>query len=1123
MSKEPKQVFQTSNPSRWQRFKWTFRLLLFLMVITVVAIIIALKTAYTPTVPILQSTVFKKILVSDEHPDSLMKEYQGFRKFIDDKWSLGKGCGQNDSAIRLSNSNLFSDSLGIRAAFYVDWDPQAFFSLKRNIHKLNLILPEWIFFDPTGDSMIVRKDKRGYDLIKKTRGLRVMPMLTNNIDGKWNGQVVSRILNNSNKSEKLINDLSKWIKSEGFAGINIDFEELIEKDNRVLTQFLKKLSNRFHADGLLTTIDVMPFNEDYDYAALAAHTDYIFLMAYDQFNSGTKPGPISGQKWIEAAVHQIVQKVPIPKLVLCIAGFGYDWPKGGEGSDLTYQQALSIAKENNSKITYDNDSYNLHFTYKDKAGNEREVHFTDAATNFNAIRFSTEYGFAGTALWRMGSEDSRLWDFYHLPMNRASVQKFDFEEFTKVETSNDVDFMGEGEILDVISTPTPGHIRTELDKEWMLISEEFYDTLPSMFVVKQFGKSTEKKMVLTFDDGPHPLYTRQILDILDKYNVVANFFIVGIEAEKNIPLVKRIFNSGHEISNHTFTHPNMATVSRQRALLEMDATKLLIEAITGRSTIMFRAPFNADSRPETMEELVPVALSRTKNYLTIGENIDPLDWQIDEDKNFNGDSIFNRVVRMKDRGNIILLHDAGGDRSATVDALPKIIEYFHKEGYKFTTVADLMGKTRDDVMPPVPNYEENYLLRFNYFLAESGYYIGKIFNALFLLFLTLGSIRLLIVLLSSIILRKKEKKQKLKPLDNNPLVSIIVPAYNEEVNAVSSLNNLLRCNYPLFNIIFVNDGSTDKTLEAVKAAFGNNDQVTILDKVNGGKASALNYGISVSKAAYLVCIDADTKLKSDAVSKLMRHFNDEMVGAVAGNVKVGNEINLITRWQSIEYTTSQNMDRKAFGYFNAITVVPGAIGAFRKKAIAEAGGFNADTLAEDCDLTIRILRKGYTIANENAAIAMTEAPETLKQFMSQRFRWTFGVLQTFWKNRDALFNTDFIKLGFVALPDILLFKYIIPLFSPFADILMLIGLVTGSASEIGFYYIVFLAVDILLAIFAFSFEKEPLWKLIWLIPQRIIYRWLLLLVLFRTMRKAVKGELQQWGVLKRTGNVQDAL
>ena len=131
------------------------------------------------------------------------------------------------------------------------------------------------------------------------------------------------------------------------------------------------------------------------------------------------------------------------------------------------------------------------------------------------------------------------------------------------------------------------------------------------------------------------------------------------------------------------------------------------------------------------------------------------------------------------------------------------------------------------------------------------------------------------------------------------------------------------------------------------------------------------------------------------------------------------------------------MDRKAFSLLNAITVVPGAIGAFRKSAVSEAGGFTSDTLAEDCDLTIRILREGYIISNENGAIAMTEAPGSIKQFLKQRFRWTFGVLQTFWKNRDAIFNSAYKNLGFIALPDILLFKYIIPLFSPFADLSML--------------------------------------------------------------------------------------
>jgi cellulose synthase/poly-beta-1,6-N-acetylglucosamine synthase-like glycosyltransferase len=352
------------------------------------------------------------------------------------------------------------------------------------------------------------------------------------------------------------------------------------------------------------------------------------------------------------------------------------------------------------------------------------------------------------------------------------------------------------------------------------------------------------------------------------------------------------------------------------------------------------------------------------------------------------------------------------------------------------------------------------------------------------------------------------------------------------VNVVSSLNNLLKCTYPNFEIIFVDDGSKDDTYKVVKEAFDNEPKIKIFTKINGGKASALHFGIEHCGSDYLVCIDADTKLLPDAVSMLMQNFNNENVGAVAGVVKVGNEINILTKWQSIEYTSSQNFDRKGFGYLNAITVIPGAIGAFSRKSLNDAGGFATDTLAEDCDLTIRILRAGDIVAIESRAIALTEAPETVKQFMRQRFRWSFGVMQTFWKNKDALFNNKYKSLAWVALPDMLLFKYIIPFFSPIADFLMLFTIIIGiidptdqsniqSLQKMGNYYLIFLIVDALIALIAFAFEKEKPWKLIWLIPQRLIYRWLMLIVLFRSFRRALKGELQHWGVLKRTGNVKE--
>jgi cellulose synthase/poly-beta-1,6-N-acetylglucosamine synthase-like glycosyltransferase len=582
----------------------------------------------------------------------------------------------------------------------------------------------------------------------------------------------------------------------------------------------------------------------------------------------------------------------------------------------------------------------------------------------------------------------------------------------------------------------------------------------------------------------------------------------------------------------------MAEVGKQRALFEMDATRLLIECITGHSTVMFRAPFNADSDPEARDEMVPIALSKTRNYITVGESMDPNDWEKEAHPNLNSDTILNRIIRIfnkrtvqeGDSTNIILLHDAGGDRSATVEATGKIIRYFRSLGYQFVTVANLINKKPNDVMPPVPQGSGYYLIQFNAALFEVGYWFGHIFYVLFLTFLILSSFRLIVLGILASLQKRKEIRLTKNFIANTkeiyPLVSIIVPAFNEEVNAVSSLQNLLQCNYPNFNIFFIDDGSTDATYKKVNEVFLNHPKIQLLTKPNGGKASALNYGIMQTSAEYVVCIDADTKLAPTAVSMLMQSFfqsPNENIGAVAGIVKTGNEINILTKWQSIEYTTSQNFDRKAFAFVNAISVIPGAIGAFKTKAIEDAGGFTSDTLAEDCDITIRILKAGYIIANQPLAVAYTEVPETLKQFNKQRFRWTFGVMQTFWKHKDALFNNRYKALGWIALPDMLFFKYMIPFFAPLGDILMLFGLFTKSRSKIGMYYLIFLLVDALIAALAFAFEKAKPWKLIWLIPQRLIYRWIMIVILFRSLKKAIKGELQNWGVLKRTGNVKDVI
>jgi peptidoglycan-N-acetylglucosamine deacetylase len=1153
MNSSSHQVFQTSSSTRWQRFKWGSRLILFFIIIGIV--VIALSKVDTPSMPRLISAQEKQVLLDTNISSIFSKtkigqQYGGFRKFINEKEMYSHGAYPIPKRFRRKNGVIVHADpdfysfrkfgAGIRAAFYVDWDAQSYTSLEQNISHLNMVVPEWLFFDPNGDSIISKIDERAYDIMKRS-GVKIVPSLSNNIKEVFRGDIVHNIIINPVKKEKLINDLIRILETNKLSGVNIDFEDLVEQKNETLVLFQKELYEKLHARGLLVTQDVVPFNEDYNFTELSKYNDYMFLMAYDQYSESTVPGPIAHQKWIEAAVDEAAKKIPTHKLILATAGYGYDWALDQNGKPLhatpvTYQQVLVRARAYHSKIDFDNDSYNLTFNYTADDNIDHKVYFTDAATTFNAIRFATEYGLSGVALWRLGAEDSRMWDFYDRDMSKDSIKHFDFTSFAYISAAvsdENVDYEGKGgEILDIIGGPTSGRIVPQIDTAEMLISEESYDTLPSKWVAKNYGGDSinKKKLVLTFDDGPDPTYTPEILDILSSEHVPATFFIVGINAENNIPIVKRIYREGHEIGNHTFTHPNIAKVSHKRAIAEMELTRLLIECITGHSTVMFRAPFNADFQPQKAEELIPVAWAHEKNYLDIGESIDPLDWE----PGTPADSIFDRVVREKERltqnelnGNIILLHDAGGDsRRATVEALPRIIKYFKERGYKFTTVADLLGKKKDDMMPEVPKGGGYYIIQFESFLFEAGYWGGHILFSLFILFIILSLAKILLMAVLASRQHRKEKKQNIIPFWINntalaPLVSIIVPAYNEEINAVVSLNNLLKTDYPNFEIIFIDDGSKDSTYEKVSAAFKNNPRLKVLSKPNGGKASALNYGIAQSKADFVVCIDADTKLLPDAVSKLMAHFYDENVGAVAGNVKVGNEVNLITRWQAIEYITSQNFDRKAFAAVNAITVVPGAIGAFRKKAIEEAGAFTTDTLAEDCDLTVRILRCGYLIKNENDAIALTEAPETVKMFLKQRFRWSFGVMQTFWKNRDTLFNWKYKWLGWIALPNILIFQFIIPTIAPLADFFMVIGLSTGNQEKILVYYLIFTLVDAAVSLLAFAFEKEKYSKLIWLIPQRLMYRWLMYYVLFKTFRKAIKGELQNWGVLKRTGNVKD--
>ena len=1152
----PNQIFQTDNKVRWLTVKWTGRVIVFVAIFVLSVVVITIMNAVNPSLPQFKdkASVFsnklnpnnKFTLASKEN-----KKYFGFEKFLMKKIE--------EDSLRKIKSKIV-DATTIRSAFYVTWDKASLVDLKRNAGKLNTIYPEWFFIDPVTYRLQTRIDPEGLAVMKKHK-LSIQPIFNNFLTSKdrtkkgdFNGELLHKVLANATIRKTIITDIVNTLTKYKLQGVNVDFEDLIESKNEVLTNFQKELYQELHAKGFVVSMDVLPNNEDFDYRSLAKFNDYMILMAYDQYSNVNTPGPISSQKWIEEQMDIMDNYMPASKIILGVAGYGRDWFTDGEGkkfaNDITFSKAIDGAKLSKAKINYDNNTFNSNYVYSEINSQEtfnHSVWFTDAATTFNILRFADDYSTAGTALWRLGGEDPRIWHYYGRDLSTQSLRKypFNFSLLSAIPYDPNIKptHVGEGELLDILFTPQKGKIKLEIDKQEILVSEENYLTLPSGYIYEKFAEDETPigpghQIILTFDDGPNAEFTPKILDILERENVPATFFVVGINAQENIPLLQRIYRDGFEIGNHTYTHGNVAKMSPERADLELKTTRSLIECVTGHSTVLFRAPYNADSEPQTYDEIEPIARAKKDNYICVGEGIDPNDWN----PQHNAAIILSETIRLANSSNasIILLHDSGGNsRQATVDALPKIIDYFKKRGCKFTTVANLMGKTKLDVMPKI---ELSWQNRMNFIFAEVSYWLNKIIFLLFIIGIILSISRMIIIMIIAYIRKLSENKEESIINDDTviekPYVSVIVPAYNEEVNCLRTINSLLHQDYPNIEVVFVDDGSKDGTYNKVLNEFKDNPKVKIYTKPNGGKATALNFGIEKSSYDFLVCIDADTQLKKDAISYLMDKFFirdaenhkiiDPKIGAIAGNVKVGNEVNMITRWQSIEYITSQNFDRRAFDFLECITVVPGAIGAFRKDAVLIAGGFTSDTLAEDCDLTMRLHGQGYLIRNCTSAISYTEVPETMSQFLKQRFRWSFGVIQSFWKHRKSLFRRKYKNFGLIALPNILIFKIILPFLSPLADLILVIsllfasaGIIPASFDKIIMYYLIFMLVDIIGAAVAFYFEKEDYKKLVWLIPQKLIYRQLMYYILIKSFRKAIKGELQGWGILNRTGNVQE--
>jgi cellulose synthase/poly-beta-1,6-N-acetylglucosamine synthase-like glycosyltransferase len=461
-----------------------------------------------------------------------------------------------------------------------------------------------------------------------------------------------------------------------------------------------------------------------------------------------------------------------------------------------------------------------------------------------------------------------------------------------------------------------------------------------------------------------------------------------------------------------------------------------------------------------------------------------------------------------------LLHDAGGDRSQTVAALPRILDWLHTRGDSVVPLSTLLGTTRDAVMPPLQQSSQSLtrLVSSTGFRVFHG--IEEFLWAFMIVATALVVIRTLVVIWLAYRFRRGPKADFAEP------VSVVMAAYNEGKVITETLRALFASDYKgEIEVIVVDDGSHDETAAEVERVAQVDPRVRLLQQENRGKARALQHGLAAARHGIVVFLDADTQCQPDTLPRLLEPFADARIGAVSGHAKVGNLRTFIARCQALEYTCGFNLDRRAYNRWNCITVVPGAISAIRKDAIDEAGGLSLQTLAEDTDLTLSLHKHRQRIVYVPGAIAWTEAPESVRTLARQRFRWAYGTLQCLWKHRDMVFNWNYRALGWFSLPSIWFFQIILVAITPMVDLFLLASLPFGAWSAVMPFVITFLAMDLILATLACILEREPIVRAWRILPMRLIYRPMLSYCIWKAILRAVKGAWVSWGKLERTASV----
>jgi cellulose synthase/poly-beta-1,6-N-acetylglucosamine synthase-like glycosyltransferase/peptidoglycan/xylan/chitin deacetylase (PgdA/CDA1 family) len=620
-----------------------------------------------------------------------------------------------------------------------------------------------------------------------------------------------------------------------------------------------------------------------------------------------------------------------------------------------------------------------------------------------------------------------------------------------------------------------------------------------------------RRIALTFDDGPDPRWTPRIAAALSRLHVPATFFVIGSKVVRHAGLVRSLRRDGFELGNHTFTHVDLATLPPWERRFQIRLTESALDAALGVGTRLVRPPYSSNPAAVTPAQYRAYADLASRGYVIVLSDLDGEDWQRP-----GVSAIVRNATPRDDRGGVVLLHDGGGNRSETLAAVERLVPRLRARGFRFVTVSQLAGLTPAQVSLPARSWDRTRGRLLLGTLAAARW-TTSVLAGLLVVATALFVLRMFVLLLFA---RRHARRARAPGAGEEftPSVSIVVPAFDEAAGIERAVRSLAASAYPDFEVIVVDDGSADGTAELVERL--GLARVTVVRQANAGKPAALNRGLTAAGHDVLVMVDADTVFEPETLERLVQPLADRRVGAVSGNTKVGNRRGLLGAWQHIEYVMGFNLDRRLYDVLECMPTVPGAIGAFRRRALEQTGGIPSETLAEDTDLTIALGRAGWRVVYAEEARAWTEAPASLGALWRQRYRWCYGTLQAVWKHRAALWRPGERRIGRLGLPYLFLFQILLPLLAPLIDVFSIYGIFFLGAVWVAAYWLTFTALQLAVGWYAFRLDGESPRPLFAMPLQQLVYRQLMYLVVVESVLTALRGTRIRWLPSRRTGDVE---